>query len=151
MKKGFTLIELLAVIIIIGILSMLIIPNVSRYIDNSKKETYKNAINEFGKYVKVQYATDYAKQIEFNLHTFNEIESLQSNVIKSPYGEIAGDYTYAINVCFEGECDTFIQVIDNNDYGIELTSGSDLSNATIEKVQKKGIKCFGRNSPCCVF
>ena len=44
-KKGFTLIELIAVIVILGVLMLLAIPAISRYIDNSKKEAFIKEIN----------------------------------------------------------------------------------------------------------
>lgn len=44
-KKGFTLIELLAVIVIIGLISVLIIPKVGTTIKDSRKKTYEVSSN----------------------------------------------------------------------------------------------------------
>ena len=46
-KKGFTLIELLAVIVILGLLMAIAIPNVTRLIEQSRKKTLVNTINSF--------------------------------------------------------------------------------------------------------
>lgn len=44
MKKGFTLIELLAVIVLLGIISILIYPMVDNVIENSEKRAFKSSI-----------------------------------------------------------------------------------------------------------
>ena len=44
-KKGFTLIELLAVIVILGLLSIIAIPKVTSIIKSSKKSSYDISIN----------------------------------------------------------------------------------------------------------
>ncbi|MDD2434918.1 MAG: prepilin-type N-terminal cleavage/methylation domain-containing protein [Bacilli bacterium] len=38
--KGFTLVELLAVIVIIGLISLIIIPSITKVIKSAEKETY---------------------------------------------------------------------------------------------------------------
>ena len=49
MKKGFTLIELLAVIVIISITSMIIFPNVTKVINDSKEKLYKSQVMDIEK------------------------------------------------------------------------------------------------------
>ncbi len=46
-KKGFTLIELLAVIIILGVLLLIAVPAVSRYIQESREDTYATNLSKF--------------------------------------------------------------------------------------------------------
>ena len=46
-KKGFTLIELLAVIVILAIIALIIVPVVSKIVDNARKETAKRSVENY--------------------------------------------------------------------------------------------------------
>ena len=100
-KKGFTLIELLAVIIILGILMIIAIPSVTRYISDSRKSAYidtakqivsgaRNIVNE-GKLGMYDTDTTYYIPAKF-VNT--------ENSLKSPYGEFTEAY---VGVIYDGQ------------------------------------------------
>ncbi len=92
-NKGFTLIELLAVIIILGVLMLVAIPSVTKYIDNSRKESYLATAKEIvnGAVNKVNSATYDVFDSEATYYL--PIECIPSENSKaSPYGELKDSY-----------------------------------------------------------
>ena len=57
-QKGFTLIELLAVIVIIGILMLIAIPAMSRYIENARKDSLITIAKEYVNAVRNSWSAD---------------------------------------------------------------------------------------------
>ena len=101
-KKGFTLIELLAVIIILGILMIIAIPSVTKYISDSRKSAYvdsakeivagtRNIVNE-GKLGMYDTDTTYYIPAKY-VNT--------ENSLKSPYGEFTDTSAY-VGVIYDG-------------------------------------------------
>ena len=56
MKKGFTLVELLAVMILLGIISLIAIPSIGKMLIRSRENAYESTKNELIKAAKNYYA-----------------------------------------------------------------------------------------------
>ena len=78
-KKGFTLIELLAVIVIMGILMLVAIPAITRYIENSKKDTYINTARTCIHAIRNLYNSDSIECI----HRYDCTEWVNANSIEN--------------------------------------------------------------------
>ena len=75
-KYGFTLVELLSVIIIIGLLATILIPNVSNIIDKAKSKTFKEDAKAI-----IRSAENYFADNEFSLQE-GECVEIQSGEIE---------------------------------------------------------------------
>ena len=50
-KKAFTLIELLAVLVILGVILLIAVPEVNKYIETSRKNSYLETIKFYKKHI----------------------------------------------------------------------------------------------------
>ena len=134
-SKGFTLIELLAVIIILGILMLIAIPSVTAYINNSRKNTYVETMQELIKATSVKvnsgdldmYDTDTTYYIPTSAI---ELENGNAN---SPYGKL--DDAYVV-VTYDGEnYDYYFVGKDEKGMGIEeITKEENITSDSIKEV-----------------
>ena len=141
-KKGFTLIELLAVIIILGILMIIAIPSVTKYISDSRKNAYVDTAKEI-----VSGARNKVNEGELGMYDTNTTYYIPASYIetenasKSPYGDFTEAY---VGVVYDGvgykyywiSCDdagqgvskiTPVDILDTDDIVSDL-SGSDITS-----------------------
>ena len=99
-KKGFTLIELLAVIIILGILMIIAIPSVTRYISDSRKSSYVDTAKELASAAKNLVNEGKLGMYDTNTTYYIPFSCIKTeNGAQSPYGEFEEAF---VLVTFDG-------------------------------------------------
>ena len=100
-KKGFTLIELLAVIIILGILMIIAIPSVTKYISDSRKSSYIDTAREIIGGARNMVNDGRLGMFDTNSTYYIPVSCIKTeNASKSPYGEFTKAY---IGVIYDGK------------------------------------------------
>ena len=134
-KKGFTLIELLAVIIILGVLMLIAIPSVTKYIDNSRKESYLSTVKTLTKGAVNQVNTGIYDVFDLDTTYYLPISCISSENAKvSPYGDLVSSYVVFV---YDGNgFDYYYTGTDTSNMGILLTH---VNKITINDI-KTGIK-----------
>ncbi len=123
-NKGFTLIELLAVIIILGILILIAIPSMTKYIADSRKETYIDTARQY-----IKSTITFVNQGKLDMFDTDTTYYIPSTCIKlesggdSPYGKFNPAY--------------IVVTYDNNSYKYYWlstdTSGMGIKNITLNE------------------
>ena len=102
-KKGFTLIELLAVIVILGVVSTIAVPQVTGYIEKSKRSAFVQMANSCVDSVTASIVSGEfdapSKNNDVTIVNIDMIE-LEDGDINSPYGSpwvVSKSYVAVVN------------------------------------------------------
>lgn len=147
-RKGFTLIELLAVIVILGILMLIAIPLVTKYIDSSKKEVYVKTVSNMVDVVRYGVLSETSKYNMGNKNTrkFNLTGvELEKGSNKSPYGNLDENYSYVVVTKVDNGYNYEVQVKDDGGYCIELIDIDDLDKSKIVKCDDSKMEAYSKS------
>lgn len=135
-KKAFTLVELLAVIVILGILTAIIVPQVSKYIESSKKSTYADSVISYGKQVELSNPQALTKTSGISVYSFEDITLDKGDTTKSPYGTFDQSKSFIIIYCTQSKCTTYVQAVDSKNKGIKLTEIDAITSKNIVDIKE---------------
>ena len=163
-KKGFTLIELLAVVTIMGVLAMIAVPIVSKYINKSKTDSFVYTVKQYTKAVddaylldklecgpdgvspidasygsafQVLFNTDESKSGEANYWAYNNYKKLIKDGGKSPFGD-ANLHGYVLILI--GSDDYVMQVCAKDEKHNGVSSPVDPSKLTASNITRTSTK-----------
>ncbi len=134
-NKGFTLIEVLAVMVILGIVLMISVPNVSQYITRSRRSSYITDAKRYVEAARGEVETERMKITSKNTCYYIPRECIPVNKgQQSPFGDWKGLY---VVVTYDGKAhDYYFTSTDTTGIGINLTYVENLSELKLVKNKK---------------
>ena len=140
-KKGFTLVELLAVIIILGLISVIIVPRIFNIINDSEKKSYEvsvnnlvNALNEIAldKKANLIQFDGCSYNFETNLNTCSDLRysgelPTSGSISVDRDGNVNGSVGYGDNI-FEIRNNKYTSMISGLEFVFDYTGGEQTFN-----------------------
>ena len=152
-KKGFTLIELLAVIIILGVLLLIAVPSVSKYIQQSRQKTYATNVAKMIEAVSTEvnaYTTGYTfNSGEFLVIPFECIELERGSSVKSPFGPYVSKQSYVVVRRNGNNFEYQVAAYDETGFGTALVDDSviaDTSTLAITSIANTAVTAIAENT-----
>ena len=134
-NKGFTLIELLAVVIIIGVLTLIAIPAISKYIENSRVSVYVTSAKKYIDIVMQEvnnqsegYVTKVGSCINVKI---SDIQLEKGTNLKSPFGYLLDKYSYITVYNINGTHLYLLTIVDSMGFGWVYQEYSSINNSNI--------------------
>ena len=136
-RNGFTLIEILSVIIIIGIVMIIAIPAVTRYIIKSSKSVYASDVSAYLESVRAKYEMkEYGsllKDDEIMVVPIGSVVFEKGNNTSSPYGDYDFNRSYVVIVPERNSFIYYATVIDSENVGLVKVKESEINEESIEE------------------
>lgn len=136
-KKGFTLIEVISVIIIIGIIMIIAVPNVTQYITSSRKGSYATDIHAYIESIRAEYeGREYGPLLDKDELMIVPIEGIileKGDSGKSPFAEYDYERSYVVIVNEKGGYQFYANVVDKANYGVVMTPYNLLDKDAIQE------------------
>ena len=131
-KEAFTLIELLAVIIILGIIMVIAIPSVTKYISNSRKESYATTAKSIVDGAKTKVNEGNLPMFDPSVTYYLPYDMIETETggSRTPFGKM--EEAYAVVTYETAGYDYYWTSIDSSKTGISLTSYSNIDKKSIE-------------------
>ncbi len=134
-KNGFTLVELLAVIVLLGVIMLIAVPNVMSILDKNKKDIYISDATRMATLVEYKIREDTTIALPDNneilvlpLYTFNN-----GDISQDPDGrEYSIDDSYVAIMKVDGFDEYWVNLVgiaENGNRGVQLTKVDNLKDA----------------------
>ena len=135
-KNGFTLIEVLSVIIIMGVIMIIAVPAVTKYIFKSDKSVYASNVSAFVESVRAKYEMkEYGavlKDDEIMVVPIGHIILEKGDAKNSPYGEYDFTRSYVLIVPEKSAYNFYATVVDKKNVGIINTPPNKLDEYAVK-------------------